>query len=226
MAQSEAEHAKLVIDALDKYRAGKAVPDDSASFQAMLFKESDRGLVIILVSYIEDALVERVCTKLPKGKAVRKLLKAGPMRNFEHQISFALATGVLTEMQAEMLTVFRHMRNACAHCGSEISFDTPELRETFALAVIGQARDLIMNPPEGVDVRGLFQLTASSTLLHLLGLSEEEQQALMDEHVKEMAARGQPGLIQTEHVLFEALRRTRTSKPNPGPLPHPNGSGR
>jgi hypothetical protein len=221
----EADYRRKVFDRLGEYHSGEEIPSDAISLQSMLNKESHRGLVIILATYIEDALVERICRELPNGEELRKVLKSGPLRNFEHRITLARATGVITARHADVLTVIRHMRNACAHCRRDISFATPILKETFLL-LLPPMREAEMKKDNANECAGNFILTASRMLMVLEGAPEDEIHAAYERVSEMMEADGRKGLVQTEWVLFEALRKRRTSRSSQGPPRPTSGQAR
>jgi hypothetical protein len=217
----EADYRKNVFDALSKYHTEDAIPSDAESLQAMLDKESHRGLVIILGSYIEDALVERICRKLSNGEELRKTLKNGPLRNFEHRVTLARATGVITSRLADVLTIFRHLRNECAHCRRDISFETPVLREAFLTMLPGQSRKILKDNPE--LCASSFIMCASRMIMTLEDATDEEMNAARDRVIQKMQEDGRPAEFQTEFLLFEALQKRQTSKSSPDPRPRSNG---
>jgi hypothetical protein len=206
METREQRH-KQVLDALAQYQAQGAVP---AALARVLETESDRALVTILGSYVEDALLERIITELPSGGESRKaLLKGGPLRSVEHRIALAKAMGILPDHHARLVNVVRAMRNACAHSRLDISLETPELRNALALLTPDpMAKTIVEGTNEG-SLRGLF-VAATTILLHWLTGCDAASLNTYAEDAKD----GQ-GNIKANEVLLATLRGISKSKPAP-----------
>lgn len=99
---------------------------------AALSGESDRAVVIVLASTLEDKLGENLRAKFPKlsdeyEKELRLFGHEGAMGSFSAKIKMAFAFGMIEEKTWSELDCVREMRNACAHSFQPISFETPQL---------------------------------------------------------------------------------------------------
>src|SRR5688500_9446577 len=123
MEEAEKKRFDAALTALADYQSRGDVMLTSKDLQKLLRDESDRGLVILLATYIEDRLLDRICKAMPNGEECRRsLTKGGPLRSFEHRLAIARALNLVSEMHLENLDVLRAMRNACAHSRRDISF--------------------------------------------------------------------------------------------------------
>jgi hypothetical protein len=200
---------KKALEALAKYQAKGAVPE---AVELVLATETDRALVTILGSFIEDALLERIISELPHGGQTRRtLLKGGPLRSPEHRIALAQAMGIVSEFGAARLNVFRAMRNACAHSRLNITFETPELRNALAALLPKKIGDTVIAGTNEGSLRGLFLASASLALSVLQGITEEEARALAD------AATDGTGNVHADKVLLATLRGKPKNKSAPDP---------
>lgn len=136
------------IDALKKY----AHADNAKSREvfAGLKSESDRSLVVIAGSLVEDTLGDLLKSKMrpPANSKERGSLwgAQGLLGTFSAKTRLAFALRMIDEKERDQLDILREMRNACAHSQMPIDFDTPELRVASAHFI-----DL-SNDPEVKDV--------------------------------------------------------------------------
>ncbi len=212
MRESDKKILNRALEALTRFQAAEAVYKDSAAVAKMLRAESDRALVIILASYVEDALLDRILYMLPEGERYGpNIFKSGSLRNFEHRISIAKALGAVTEAQAGLLDAIRSMRNACSHSRKPISFKTPELRNVLSAMLGKEPADIFEDPNDIPEVRGAF-IAAASLLLWALRTAPDERASTA--HEKDV-----PKSVRTEQLLLAALQKKLPSKPAPGPHP-------
>jgi hypothetical protein len=165
---SREELRKDVLEALGSYQRRGSIPTDAAAIAELLKAESDRGKVIILPSFVEDALLERVLSKFGTlTNAQRKnLTRAGaPLNSFAAITSVAEAFGLLSDYEIEVLEVLKAMRNACAHSRLEINFDTPALQDATKLLLADFFvfdQDEVLLVPPGEAFLAIFMLLAQS----------------------------------------------------------------
>jgi hypothetical protein len=136
--QPTAQERAKILEALASYQKRGAVLTNGADLAQMLRPESDRGVVIILASFVEDALLERVLATFgPLTTAQRKNLTrpGSPLNSAAAVAHLASAMKLIKDHQFHMLETLRHMRNACAHSRLPINFGTEELREALKLLV-------------------------------------------------------------------------------------------
>jgi hypothetical protein len=175
---------KDTLEALARYQKRGAVLTDTAAIAERLKNESDRGTVIILVTYVEDALLDRVLDKMNPTltPAQRKKLTSpgAPLNSFAAVTNVALAMGLVEDWEAEILEVLKAMRNACAHSRLEIDFGTKELQQATML-LVGKSDDgpphNLHNAPSEV-FRMLFIFTATMMLNAGAVTTEPYKQAL------------------------------------------------
>jgi DNA-binding MltR family transcriptional regulator len=108
------------------------VSQDPTVMAQNLKNESDRAMVVIAGSLLEDTLREMIKTKFIKIepqelKELRIFNFDGPVGSFSTKITMAYALGIIEEQTVKELTDIREMRNACAHSFLPINFGTPEL---------------------------------------------------------------------------------------------------
>jgi hypothetical protein len=213
MGQRDQKTFNRALESLARFQAAEAVYDDSAAVAGMLRGESDRALIIILASYIEDALLERIIYMLPEGERYgATIFKGGALRNFEHRIAIAKAVGAIDEKHSHILDGIRAMRNACSHSRKPISFKTPELLNAFA-ATLGQEASAIFQDSSDIpEVRAAFILTASMLLWALRTAPGENMRPDTGQPVSESA--------RTEQLLLAALRK---KLPHTRPANYPDG---
>ncbi len=83
---------------------------------ALINKESERGLILILSSYLEEILgymIRRACTSDSIGKSL--IESRGPAGDFSGKISLCLAFGLISAGEHGALTCLRKIRNNAAH---------------------------------------------------------------------------------------------------------------
>lgn len=199
-----------VLDALADYQGKGDILDQQEALQKALKAESHRGLVIILQSYIEDALLDRLIREIPNGKDNRRALSRGPLKSVESRIAMGKALGILTEREAIVVDVFKAMRNACAHSRLEISFATPELANALTL-VLHDGKTFVdeLEP----DVRmGAFITCATYMISVLKGRSHKETYDRMARLNEELGADGQ---LETGELLLATLREIQRDTQSP-----------
>ncbi|MNH48812.1 mannitol repressor protein [compost metagenome] len=105
--------------------------DDTNPFEASnrlneIARELDeRGLVLTLAAFAEEALGELLGQFMLPGDAANALLKGfnAPLGTFSARIKAAFALGLLTKRQQENLERLRRIRNEFAHSWEPITFD-------------------------------------------------------------------------------------------------------
>lgn len=80
-------------------------------------KESERGVVLISVSYLDNQLREIISAFLCLAKAGARLLDGSqaPLGTFAARADAAAALGLITEQEYQELNVLRKIRNKFAH---------------------------------------------------------------------------------------------------------------
>jgi hypothetical protein len=144
----QAEHQKRqeALSALGAYQKQGAISQNVGHMADMLMDESDRGVVVILGSLIEDILLERLWEELDitDEKQRKELTRGGSLLStFEDKIKLAQAMGVIDAEIAKSLQTMKAMRNACAHSRRHIDLQTPELANVLALLFDGESAEAI-----------------------------------------------------------------------------------
>jgi len=211
MDPAETKHRKDVLEALSKYQTEGEVEITASSLGDMLQRESDRGIVIIITSFIEDALLDRILEELPRGKEARRsLVRGGPLRSFEQRVALAKAMDIIGRYEVETIDAFRCMRNACSHSRKDISFETPELTNALYLCLDPESDDRY-DKDKLNNGRSIFLIVATFILSKLRGQSFEDTHDLMLQLTHEMS-KTEEGLIRTDELLFAALPQKPTGK--------------
>lgn len=97
-----------------------------------LSKESDRGVVLISASFLEEALEAllraRFHVRHPKSKSsINPLFNGfGPLDNFSAKVSICYATDLIGEWMYRDLVIVRKLRNHFAHSVGAARFDLPK----------------------------------------------------------------------------------------------------
>jgi len=129
------------LSALSKVRPTR---EDIEGHVARLKAESDRGVMILAATMIEDALLTALGRLLPHANAsVRKELFSndGPLSTFSKRILFAHGAGLISATVAKQMNVIRRIRNVAAHAHAAVDFSLPEV--VFALATMLPDRDMV-----------------------------------------------------------------------------------
>lgn len=125
-----------VLEALGAYQKRGRISYEVADMADLLIDESDRGIVVILGSLVEDILLERLLMSFidMNASATKNLTRGGGLlSSFDHRITLARSLGIIDQDMVEMLQTVKAMRNACAHSRLDIGFSTPELRDALSL---------------------------------------------------------------------------------------------
>ncbi|WP_375257487.1 hypothetical protein [Citreimonas sp.] len=83
----------------------------------VLSEESDRGVVLVTASMLEDVLERLLLARLVEGREAEKLLTGfgAPLGTFSAKIAAARAVGVISEQWRRELDLLRDIRNRLAH---------------------------------------------------------------------------------------------------------------
>jgi len=97
-----------------------------------------------LAQALEDAIKVKFLSLTPK-QSVELFSNRGPLQTFGDRISVAYALGIIGETAATELRLIKEIRNAFAHGGVPISFETPEIAsECLKLRTIDRFPNLKM----------------------------------------------------------------------------------
>lgn len=146
---------------------GKTHPhlSEFVSFLPELNKESDRGVVLISCSFIDELLRRTLVGYLIQNEATSALLDGfnAPLGTFSSRIALCYALGLLSEAEYKECEIFRRIRNKFAH-EIHISFDDQ--------AISDMARNLAFAAQDYGDVvvgtKGRFATAATALILNLV----------------------------------------------------------
>ena len=176
-------------------RAYYSVPmlsQDPAVLARDLQAESDRAMVVIGGSLLEDGLREMIRTKLrpmdvQELRELRIFAHDGPIGGFSKTITVAYALGLIDGQTVKELTDIREMRNACAHSFRPIDFKTPELANVCKRLFSGDENLFKMETDGDRDKMRLAFVTVFVTLMTVISHgSREEAQAVLRSTVAEL----------------------------------------
>lgn len=208
-----------ILDALAQYQKQGIISDNVGDMAEMLMDESDRGVVVILGSLIEDILLDELVERFVplEGKDRKNLVRAGgPLSSFDHRIKIAQAMGLIDADMVDTLQIVKAMRNACAHSRRDINFQTDELRNTLSLLFHEEISDVIRKSGPKRDTlyfRYLFIVAFVVITSRLKGDTEEDAlakgQRLMDAalHAAREEVQRHAGLLRKRKAKKDENRR-------------------
>lgn len=210
---------QAILEALGSYQKRGRITIEVADMADLLVDESDRGVVVILGSLIEDVLLDRLMQSFVtlEPRQVKNLVRAGGvLSTFDHRINLAHALGVIDDEMVEMLQTVKAMRNACAHSRLDISFKTRELIDALALLFDEETAEAIQESTTEVGLRFMFVVAFVyiSTILsgHSVEVATAKGQNLMDRLLIEANVE-----ILKQKALREKRSRRREKRPRSDP---------
>lgn len=128
--------------------------------------ESDRGMMLLIATQLEDALAHYITLKLPgmtKSEHEGFLGPEGPAGAFGVKIKLALGMGILNRRAYDALEIVRHIRNAGAHSIRPVTFDTPIIREAVISVASPDLADQMQSANAEV-IRLIFRMACLTIL--------------------------------------------------------------
>ena len=116
--------ASAAVKRLRAYYRDKIQNIDIEQLRLSMQKESDRAIVILAGSTLDDLLEYRI-SKNFRGELTESQKRdflEGPISTFSSRIKPAYVFGIIDKLTAKQLDVIREMRNACAHSVFTLSF--------------------------------------------------------------------------------------------------------
>lgn len=213
-----------VLNALGGYQKTNALALDIEDLVDDLIDESDRGMVVILGSIVEDMLFEQVVKNFVRDDEPfrRDLRRPGSvLSNWTDNVTLAQALGIIDENDALGLEVINKMRNACAHSRQPINFKTPVMRDALGLLVTNDVAELIRTTEGGMFLRTTFVIIVSHLMGRIRGESKDEALARvqdviddMRKHIAEHAAASQKRLRSRVKKIGRQVRKNK-GRPTP-----------
>ena len=146
---------EAAVRALKKFARANWIEVDE-SFGDTLANETDRGVIILTATAVEDVLeyaLQARMVDLNSDERARIFDADAPLGSFSARIRMAHALGIIDREQRAMCDLIRDMRNACAHSRRALSFRNKELRNVLFAAMRYIFED---EPSEDLDVDPLF----------------------------------------------------------------------
>lgn len=150
-----------------------------------LDSESDRGVIILMGSYIEDALGFSLRNAFIDAQGVKsetdvKDIDAlfdfqGPVGTFSAKIKMAYALGIISRAAREIADVFREMRNAAAHIQGDISFETASLKEAVYSIIDSDSAEFIETSDDKNGSARMTFMFAATMLRQIIAIDEFDQ---------------------------------------------------
>jgi hypothetical protein len=135
---------------------------------ARLRSESDRGVMILAGSLVEDALLtvlER--TVYCPNRELRETIYGheGPLGTFSRRIDFTLALRLIPKETAQRMHTIRFIRNTAAHAHVDFDFNTPQVKWALGTMLTNEQADDFETWPRK-NVRNFY--------LHICGIYADQ----------------------------------------------------
>jgi hypothetical protein len=214
--QNKTARRQEILDALGAYQKRGGFGHDVVNLVEILDHESDRGVVVILGSLIEDLLLERTILNFvdltqPQRKNLTR--NGGLLGSFDDRINLGFALGVIDQDTVETIQVVKAMRNACAHSRLDIRFSTPELRRALGLLFEDDDAELIEKTKVERLPRLMFIIAYAVIIDVLTGRSKEDAvagaQRMLDEAMAEANAAMEKAAASREKRKQQQAKRPR-----------------
>lgn len=176
----KARERREAAEALRAYAKEGQLKPDIKNLLGLLSKESDRGAVVLMGSFIEDALFERIVKKLPDldPPGIKNLIRSGGMLNgFANKITLAHAQGLIDDELVRMLEIIKLMRNASAHSRLPIGFATPALRDVMMSLFNDTNAEELRDSTDPLFLRFAFVVVSGYLFMRISGTSHHDAQA-------------------------------------------------
>lgn len=129
------------------------------SFLPEASKESDRGLVVICASYIDELLRRTLLSYVVDEKKYTRLIDDEGLSTFSSRIDACGAFALILEREADECHRIRRVRNRFSH-EMKVSFDDQQVKDW--------CRNLTFRIPREITARGMFHTAAASLILNLV----------------------------------------------------------
>lgn len=159
---------------------GKDIFLEVNHFMELLRHEDERGLVLSLAAFSDEALARLIQAYLREGEAVRKLTTGfnAPLGTFSSRILMAHALGLISDEQKSDFDYLRKIRNEFAHNWEGVSFATKKVADLASNIRPINLKDFTDQPLH-------FQLQAKITMtLVVLEVATHTTKRLEDKSVK------------------------------------------
>lgn len=182
--------------------------------------ESDRGVVMILGSLLEDGLLNRLVKEFQSLSAaqLKNLTRSGGLLSgFEQRIALAHALGVIDQETADDLQVIKAMRNACAHSRFKIDFLTPQLKEAFALLISEDAGAQNVRRATSASLLRQVFIIIFTYLYSIINGTRRDVAQLLADSLFEGLKRDVNEALEKQQASLEKRKRRRAERLQPNP---------
>lgn len=166
------------VTSLRRYWKNKNQLPDPGLLAIELARESDRAVVILTTSILDDMLKNLIARNLciapkPTPKQIDHIFRFdGPFGSLSSRTEVAFLFGLIDETTRSQLSELREMRNACAHSIQPLSFQTKELAAVARRILKSKiAPTSMLSTPHGMRIAFM---TEFSILLQTLVLGTRE----------------------------------------------------
>jgi hypothetical protein len=116
---------------LRRYWKNRKILPDPVQLVMDLSKESDRSLIILCATILDDMLTNLIARNIAlnmEDKEYDTIFRfEGPLGSFSSRIEIAYLFNLIDDISRSQLNDIREMRNACAHSKRTMTFATKEL---------------------------------------------------------------------------------------------------
>jgi hypothetical protein len=160
-----------LMQELSKLSSFRANGDDINEHIAQLRFESDRGVMILAATMINDALITELGRTMPRLNCkIRGAMfgNDGPLSTFSKRIICAEAFGLISSDVAKQMDVIRKIRNAAAHAHAPVDCSLDAVKQGLATVLDSKKGDDFETWPRG-RVRNFYMQLCGYIADHLIG---------------------------------------------------------
>lgn len=158
--------AQTIKKALRKHASRWLGIQTTTASAETLSTESDRGVIILTATQLEDAVTYYISERLTGLDEEDKeyfLGIGGPLGEFGTKVKLALGMEIIDKETYELLEIVGNMRSASTHGHREVTFETAVIRDAVSLLVDERYAKDIQNL-DGKRIRLLYLLEYRSIM--------------------------------------------------------------
>ncbi|MEA1083226.1 hypothetical protein SFC76_03050 [Sphingomonas sp. CD22] len=163
MTKEQAKGARSIAKkALNKLSGDGVYSTPNSVYVEQLRDESDRGVIVLLATLLEDALKTRLKEVIPALPTVKEEEIFGydaPFGSFSKLALCATAFGIITPELREIIDHVRAMRNKAAHLQNQIVFEDEPMRG-MVMSMLDSGTQSFIDDHAQEMVRHTFVVTA------------------------------------------------------------------
>jgi DNA-binding MltR family transcriptional regulator len=157
------------IKKLRAFYKDKLVSIDVEALTSELAGESDRAVIILLGTLIDDTLMHQISQRLsfsPSQLDVAQIFRfEGPLGTFSARAEIARLFGIINDDLYQQIDTVRELRNACAHSRYVLRFSNPVISNVVLR--IFKPVGVLEAPKNGNEMKRQFILEALAIMLTL-----------------------------------------------------------